>query len=128
MSTKEIITAANAPQPIGPYSAGVRAENFIYTAGQIGIDPKTGEVVSGGVEAETRQVLENLKSVLQAAGASLDTVVKTTVFLRDMGDFALMNAVYGEFFRHEPPARTTVQVAGLPKGVAVEIEAVVIVA
>jgi len=127
MPTKEIITAANAPQPIGPYSAGVRAGNFIYTAGQIGIDPKTGEVVSGGVEAETRQVLENLKNVIEAANASLDTVVKTTVFLRDMGDFALMNAVYGEFFRHDPPARTTVQVAGLPKGVAVEIEAVALV-
>lgn len=126
MPTKEIITAPNAPQPIGPYSAGVRIGNFIFTAGQIGITPQTGEIVSGGVEAETRQVLENVKSVLEAAGSSLEEVVKTVVFLRDMDDFALMNAVYSEFFTHDQPARTTVQVAGLPKGVAVEIEVVAV--
>ncbi|MBE0411367.1 MAG: RidA family protein [Anaerolineales bacterium] len=126
MPNKEIITSANAPQPIGPYSAGVKSGKFVFTAGQIGIDPQTGEVVSGGVEAETRQVMRNLKSILEAAGSSLDSVVKTTVFLRDMGDFAAMNSIYGEFFSQEPPARTTVQVAGLPKGVAVEIEAVAV--
>jgi 2-iminobutanoate/2-iminopropanoate deaminase len=126
MSNKEIITTENAPQPIGPYSAGVRTDNFIFTAGQVGIDPKTGEVVAGGVEAETRQVMQNLKSVLEAGGSSLDAIVKTTVFLRDMNDFPIMNKIYGEFFSQEPPARTTVQVAGLPKGVAVEIEAIAV--
>lgn len=128
MPIKEIITAANAPQPIGPYSAGVRAGNFIFTAGQIGINPQTGEIVSGGVEAETRQVMENIRNILEGAGSSLEAIVKTTVFLRDMNDFTLMNAVYSEFFSAEPPARTTVQVAGLPKGVAVEIEALAVVA
>jgi 2-iminobutanoate/2-iminopropanoate deaminase len=128
MPIKEIITAANAPQPIGPYSAGVRAGNLIFTAGQIGINPQTGEIVSGGVEAETRQVMENIRNILEGAGSSLEAIVKTTVFLRDMNDFTLMNAVYSEFFNAEPPARTTVQVAGLPKGVAVEIEALAVVA
>lgn len=122
--SKEIITSSNAPQPIGPYSAGVRAGGFIFTAGQVGIDPATGNVVEGGVQAETRQVLANVRAILEAAGASLEDVVKTTVFLREMNDFAAMNAVYAEFFTHNPPARSTVAVAGLPKGVAVEIEIV----
>jgi 2-iminobutanoate/2-iminopropanoate deaminase len=124
MPEKQIITAEKAPKPIGPYSAGVRAGPFIYTAGQIGIDPATGDLVSGGIEAETRQVLTNLKNILEAAGASMDQVVKTTVFLGEMLDFARMNAVYSEFFTSAPPARTTVAVAGLPKGASVEIEAV----
>ena len=124
---KQIITTDKAPKAIGPYSAAVRVGSFVYTAGQIGIDPATGEVVPGGIEAETRQVLTNLKHILEAAGTSLEHVVKTTVFLRDINDFARMNAVYAEFFTANPPARSAVQAAALPKGVAVEIEAVAFV-
>ncbi len=124
---KQIIATDKAPKAIGPYSAAVRVGNFVYTAGQIGIDPATGELVSGGIEAETRQVLTNLKHILEAAGSSLDNVVKTTVFLRDINDFSRMNAVYAEFFPENPPARSAVQAAALPKGVAVEIEAVAFV-
>ena len=124
--TKKIITTTHAPQPIGPYSAGVETGCFIFTAGQIAIDPTTGNLVEGGVAAETRQVLLNVQNILKAAGASLEDVVKTTVFLRDMNDFAAMNAVYAEFFVIDPPARSTIAVAGLPKNVAVEIETVVI--
>jgi 2-iminobutanoate/2-iminopropanoate deaminase len=124
MMKKQIVTTDKAPQAIGPYSAAVKVGNFVYTAGQIGIDPATGEVVPGGVEAETRQALTNLKYILEAAGASLENVVKTTVFLRDINDFAKMNGVYAEFFTANYPARSAVQVAALPKGVAVEIEAV----
>jgi 2-iminobutanoate/2-iminopropanoate deaminase len=102
----------------------VRVGNLIFTAGQAGLDPASGEVVSGGIEAETHRVVQNLRGVLEAAGASLDHVVKTTVFLRDMADFAKMNAVYAEYFKGDFPARTTVQAAGLPKGVAVEIEVI----
>jgi 2-iminobutanoate/2-iminopropanoate deaminase len=127
MFTKEIVKAVNAPQPIGPYSAAVRTENFIFTAGQVGIDPQTGEVVAGGVAAETRQVMQNIKSILEAAGSSMGAIVKTTVFLRDMEDFPVMNKIYGEFFPQDAPARTTVQVAGLPKGVAIEIEAIAVI-
>ncbi len=127
MTKKEIIQSKHAPQPIGPYSAAVRYGNIVYTAGQIGIDPQTGEIVPGGIEAETRQVLINLQNLLAAAGASLDQVVKTTVFLHDMNEFAMMNRVYAEFFEKDFPARSTVQVSALPKGAAVEIEAVAIV-
>jgi 2-iminobutanoate/2-iminopropanoate deaminase len=126
MPERKIITAEKAPKPIRPYSAGVRAGPFIYTAGPIGIDPATGELVPGGIEAETHQVLTNVKNILEAAGASMDRVVKTTVFLGDMLDFARMNAVYAQFFPSVPPARTTVAVAGLPKGASVEIDAVAI--
>lgn len=126
MKMKEIIKSDNAPQPIGPYSAGVRFGDFIFTAGQIGIDPQTGVIVDGGIEAETRQVLYNLQSVLEAASSSLSDVVKTIVFLKDMGEFALMNAVYAEFFKGDFPARSTVAVAGLPAGVSVEIEAIAV--
>ncbi|MFZ5908758.1 MAG: RidA family protein [Chloroflexota bacterium] len=125
---KKIIHTDKAPQAIGPYSQAVRAGNLVYTAGQIGLDPANMEVVSGGVEAETRQVLTNLRQVLEAADSGLNYVVKTIVFLRDMADFAKMNAVYAEFFPQNPPARSTVAVAGLPKGVAVEIEVVALVA
>jgi 2-iminobutanoate/2-iminopropanoate deaminase len=121
---KKIIVSEKAPKAIGPYSVAVQTGQLVYTAGQIGLDPKTMEIVQGGVEAETRQVLTNLKNVLEDAGSSLGDVIKTTVFLRDMGDFAKMNAVYGEFFNQQPPARSTIAVAGLPKGGAVEIEAV----
>jgi len=121
---KETIKTENAPKAIGPYSVGVKAGHFLFTAGQIGLDPSTGEIVKGGIEAETRRVMTNIRGILEAAGTSLDKVVKTTVFLMDMGDFARMNAIYGEFFPSEPPARSTVQVAGLPKGALVEIEVV----
>jgi len=121
---KKIIVTDKAPKAIGPYSIAVQTGQMVYTAGQIGLDPATGEIVPGGIEAETRQVLTNLKNVLEASGSSLGDVVKTTVFLRDMADFAKMNAIYGEFFNQQPPARTTVAVAGLPKGGAVEIDAV----
>ncbi len=121
---KEIVATDKAPQAIGPYSQAVKVGPLVYTAGQIGIDPATGEIVPGGVEAETRQALTNLKHVLEAAGSSLDLVIKTTVFLRDINDFARMNAVYAEFFTEGFPARSAVQAAALPKGAAVEIEAV----
>ena len=124
MTKKQVIKTDKAPKPIGPYSAGVRAGNLIFTAGQIGLDPLTGEVVPGGIQAETRQVFRNLQGILEAAGSSLQGIVKTTVFLRDMNDFAQMNAVYTEFFSQDYPARSTVQVSALPKGVAVEIEAI----
>lgn len=123
---KQTITSENAPKAIGPYSIGIKSGNFVFTAGQLGLDPKTGEIVMGGVEAETRKALENLKAVLEAAGLSLANVVKTTVFLRDMNDFGAMNGVYAEFFTENFPARSAVQVARLPKDGAVEIEAVAI--
>ncbi|MBS1250837.1 MAG: 2-iminobutanoate/2-iminopropanoate deaminase [Chloroflexi bacterium] len=126
MPKKEIVTTSNAPSAIGPYSAGVKVGNFVFTAGQLGIDPESGEFVPGGIEAETHQALKNLKAVLEAAGASLSTVVKTTVFLRDMDDFGAMNAVYAEFFTADHPARSAVQAARLPKDAAVEIEAVAV--
>lgn len=121
---KIVVTAEKAPVAIGPYSAAIRVGDFVYTSGQLGLDPASGNLVEGGVEAETRQALENLKAVLEAAGAGLKDVVKTTVFLRDMGDFVKMNAIYAGFFIEKPPARSAVQVAALPKGGAVEIEAV----
>ena len=123
-TTKEIITTGKAPKAIGPYSVANRFGDLVFTAGQIGLDPVTNEIVPGGIEAETRQVLTNLRNVLAASGASLLSVVKTTVFLRDMGDFSSMNTVYAEFFSDNYPARTTIQVSALPKGGAVEIEAI----
>ncbi|MCD4673275.1 MAG: Rid family detoxifying hydrolase, partial [Anaerolineaceae bacterium] len=105
---------------------GVRNGNFVFTAGQIGLDPATGEVVDGGIEVETRRALMNLQAVLEAAGAKLSDVVKTTVFLQDMGEFGKMNGIYAEFFGEQPPARSAVQVAALPLGVVVEVEAVAI--
>jgi 2-iminobutanoate/2-iminopropanoate deaminase len=122
MSKKQIITAEKAPRALGPYSVANRFGDLVFAAGQLGLDPQTGELAPGGIEAETRQALTNLKHVLEAAGSSLENVLKTTVFLRDMGDFARMNAIYGEFFPRDCPARSTVQVAALPKGGAVEIE------
>ena len=124
--SKKVITSEKAPRAIGPYSIAIQVENLVYTAGQIGLDPAKGELVPGGVEAETRQVLTNLKNVLEAAGTSLDGVIKTTVFLKDMADFAKMNAIYAEFFTQNPPARSTIAVAGLPKGASVEIEVIAI--
>ncbi|MBC7187324.1 MAG: RidA family protein [Calditrichaeota bacterium] len=122
---KEIVRASDAPKAIGPYShAVISSGELVYTAGQLGIDPATGELVGAGIEEQTRQALTNLAAVLRAAGSGLDKVVKTTVFLADMNDFAAMNEVYGKFFTTDPPARSAVQVARLPKGARVEIEAV----
>jgi 2-iminobutanoate/2-iminopropanoate deaminase len=121
---KEIVTTDKAPKAIGPYSAAVKAGAYVFTAGQLGIEPASGEFVNGGIAGQTRKALENLAAVLDAAGSSLENVVKTTVFLDDMNDFAAMNAVYGEFFTGDFPARSAVQAAKLPKGGLVEIEAV----
>ena len=121
---KKIIQTEKAPKAIGPYSQAIRIESLVFTAGQIGLNPATAELVEGGVEEQTRQVLTNLRNVLEAAGSGLGYVVKTTVFLKDMNDFPRMNAIYAEFFGENPPARSTIAVAGLPKGGLVEIEAV----
>jgi 2-iminobutanoate/2-iminopropanoate deaminase len=121
---RQVIATKKAPQAIGPYSQGIKIGGLVFTAGQAGLDPSTGELVAGGVAAETRQVLWNLQAILEAGGSSLASVVKTTVFLTNMDDFQIMNQVYGEFFPQDPPARSTVQVSRLPKGAAVEIEAV----
>lgn len=124
---KTIISTDKAPKALGPYSQAIRIEGLIFTAGQVGLDPATMELVDGEIEAQTRQVLTNLKHVLECASSALNFVIKTTVFLQDMGDFAKMNAVYAEFFPENPPARSTVQVAALPKGAMVEIECVALV-
>jgi 2-iminobutanoate/2-iminopropanoate deaminase len=121
---KKIVSTEKAPKAIGPYSQAIRTENLLFTAGQVGLDPSTMELVEGGIEAQTRQVLTNLRHVLETADSGLNFVVKTTVFLQDLADFARMNAIYAEFFPENPPARSTVQVAALPKGALVEIECV----
>ena len=121
---RQVVSTPNAPKAIGPYSQAIRAGNFVFTAGQIGLDPSTMEIVTGGIEAQTRQVLNNLKHVLEAAGSDLGRVVKTIVFLTDMANFAAMNSIYNEYFSENPPARSTVAVAALPKGGLVEIEIV----
>ncbi|HLE29298.1 MAG TPA: RidA family protein [Anaerolineales bacterium] len=126
MSNLTVIVTDQAPKAIGPYSQAIRAGNLIYTAGQIALNPQTGELVAGGIEEQTRQAIQNLSYVLEAAGASLSQVVKTTVFMQDLGEFTRMNAVYAEFFPQNPPARSTVQVAALPRGAKVEIECVAI--
>ena len=121
---KVVIHADKAPKAVGPYSAGMQLGSLVFTSGQIALDPQTGNLVAGGIEAETRQVMTNIKNILEAAGSDMSKVVKTTVFLRDMNDFGRMNPVYGEFFTENPPARTTVQAAALPRGGAVEIDAI----
>lgn len=122
---KEIITTSNAPAPIGPYSQAVKVGSMLYTSGQIPVNPATGKKVEGGIKEQTAQVLENLKAVLAEAGTALEHVVKTTVFLQDMGDFAEFNSVYAAYFDEDTaPARSTVQAAALPLGVLVEIELV----
>lgn len=123
MSTRSAIIAPHAPKAIGPYSVAVQTDTLVFCSGQIGLDPATGQLIAPDVESQTRQVLTNLKNVLDAAGTSLDKVVKTTVFLKDMADFPKMNAVYSEFFSSTLPARSTVAVAGLPRDALVEIEA-----
>ncbi|GAB6062445.1 RidA family protein [Deferrisoma palaeochoriense] len=121
---KRIVSTDQAPKAIGPYSQAVVAGGFVFCSGQIPLDPETGEMVAGDIREQTRRVLENLRAVLEAAGSGLERVVKTTVFLADMGDFAAMNEVYAGFFPDRPPARAAVAVAALPKGARVEIEAV----
>jgi 2-iminobutanoate/2-iminopropanoate deaminase len=120
---KKAINTKGAPVAIGPYSQGVEAAGFVFVSGQIPLVPETGEVVTGGIEAEARRALENLKGVLEGAGCGLDNVVKTTVYLADMADFSAVNEVYAEFFSEPFPARATVEVKGLPKGVRVEVDA-----
>ena len=119
---KEAVRTDGAPKAIGPYEQAIKANGFVYTAGQIPIDPKTGNLIAGDIKEQTRQVMENLKAVLQASGSSLDGVVKATVFLKDMGDFMAMNEVYNEYFGQAKPARSTVAVADLPRNALVEID------
>ena len=122
--SKSIIQTDNAPAAVGPYSQATVANGIVFTAGQIALDPETMQMIVGDVQAQTRQALTNLQAVLEAAGTSLDNVVKTTVFLNDMNDFGAMNAVYETFFGENPPARSAVQAAALPLNALVEVEAV----
>ena len=122
--SKTVISTTNAPAAIGPYSQAIRIGDLLFTSGQVPLDPATGAVVEGGIEAQARQSLSNVKAILNEAGTNMGSVVKTTVFLKDMNDFAAMNAVYAEFFQEPYPARSAVQVARLPKDVLVEIEAI----
>lgn len=119
---KEVIKTPKAPGAIGPYSQGIKAQGFLFLSGQIPLDPASGQVVAGDIRVQTERVLKNLQAVLEAAGSSLAAVVKTTVFLADFNDFAAMNEVYGGFFPTDPPARSTVQAARLPRDVKVEID------
>ncbi len=121
---KEVLTSSSAPKAVGPYSLGIRSGGFLFLSGQLGLDPDSGRFVEGGVEAQTRQALLNIKNVLQDAGCDLPDVVKTSVFLSDIADFPKMNAVYAEFFRNDPPARSTMQVGALPKSGLIEIEVI----
>ncbi|MCX7623362.1 MAG: RidA family protein [Thermomicrobium sp.] len=124
---REVIRTEKAPQPIGPYVQAVRVGNLVFTAGQIPLDPETGQLVAGGIEEQTTRVLENLKAILEAAGSSLAQVVRTTCFLADLDDFAAFNRVYSRYFGEHPPARTTVQAARLPGGALVEIDCIAVV-
>ena len=124
---KQIISTPNAPKAIGPYEQAIRVGEFVYASGQIPLDPKTGNVVDGDIHIQTRRVMENLKAVLGAAGSSLERVVKTTVFLKNIGDFAVMNEVYAEYLGAAKPARSTVAVADLPRGALVEIDLIALV-
>jgi 2-iminobutanoate/2-iminopropanoate deaminase len=123
---KEIIQTERAPHAIGPYSQAIKSNGLVFASGQIPTDPQTGQFVPGGIEAQTEQVLKNLSAVLEAAGSGLDRVIKTTVFLADMQEFAAMNEVYGRFFKEDPPARATVEAARLPRDARVEIEAIAV--
>lgn len=123
-SMKSVISTTNAPKAIGPYSQAIKANGFIFCSGQIGVDPVTGTLVSGGIQEQTQRALSNLKLVLEAAGSSLEKVVKTTCYLKNISDFAVFNEVYGSFFDENPPARETVEVARLPKDALIEVSAV----
>ena len=124
---REVISTDGAPKAIGPYSQAIRAGGFLFTSGQVAIDPGTQQVIAGDVSAQTDRVLKNLAAILQASGSSLEQVVRCTVFLKNMGDFGAMNEVYGKYFKQAPPARSTVEVARLPKDVLVEIDAIALV-
>jgi 2-iminobutanoate/2-iminopropanoate deaminase len=121
---KDIVTTDRGPKPIGPYSQAIKANGFLFLSGQVALDPKTGELTGNDIRQQTERVLENIKAIVEAAGSNLHHVVKTTVFLKDMSDFPAMNEVYGRYFSAAPPARSTVQVARLPKEALVEIELV----
>jgi len=121
---KKIVSTTQAPKAIGPYSQAVVHDGIVYLSGQIALDPATNQIIEGDIAAQTHRVLGNLRAVLEAAGSSLDSVLKTTVFLKDMGDFPKMNEVYAQYFPGDPPARSTVQAAKLPRDVAVEIDAI----
>ena len=122
--SKQAIATSLAPAAIGPYSQGIRAGNLVFTAGQAGVDPGTQQVVAGGITEQTKQTFENLKAILEAGGTSLARVIKATVFLKDLNDFAAMNAVYAKYFSSTPPSRSTVEVARLPRDVLVEIDVI----
>jgi 2-iminobutanoate/2-iminopropanoate deaminase len=121
---REVIATDHAPKAIGPYSQAIRAQGLIFTSGQVAIDPATQQVIAGDVSAQTDRVLTNLAAILHASGSTLEKVLRCTVFLKNMGDFAAMNEVYGRYFKQEPPARSTVEVARLPKDVLVEIDVI----
>jgi 2-iminobutanoate/2-iminopropanoate deaminase len=121
---RDVVATEGAPKAIGPYSQAIVFGDLVFSAGQIPLDYRTGQLVEGGIEAQTRQVMENLKAILEEAGSSLDNVLKSTIFLVNLEDFGKVNAIYGEYFSQSPPARSTVQVAGLPRGALVEIECV----
>jgi len=121
---RDVISTKDAPQAIGPYSQAIRANGFVFVSGQVAIDPATQQVISGDVAAQTDRVLKNLSAILRAAGTGLEKVVRSTVFLKDMADFAAMNEVYGRYFSKNPPARSTIQAARLPKDVLVEIDVI----
>ena len=123
---KKIISTSEAPGAIGPYSQGVRSASFLFCSGQIPLDPKSGQIVPGDIAAQTRRVLDNIGAVLKAEDLTFDHVVKTTIFLTNLGDFQTLNEVYGSYFKQDPPARSTIQVAALPKGANVEIEVIAI--
>jgi 2-iminobutanoate/2-iminopropanoate deaminase len=125
---KKRVQTNHAPAAIGPYSQAIVIDNMVYTAGQVGLDPETGNLVAGGIEEQTHQVLRNQTSVLEAAGASMNDVIKTTVYLSSMADFAAMNAVYAQYFNPDmPPARSTIQAGGLPRGALVEIDCIAVI-
>ncbi|MGD8804734.1 MAG: RidA family protein [Chloroflexota bacterium] len=124
---RKIVKTDKAPAAVGPYSQGVKVGQFVFTAGQIAIDPAVGQIVAQDVAGQTHQVMHNLQEVLRQAGSDLDQVIKTTVFLQSMGDFGAMNTVYGSYFGNKPPARSTVEVAQLPLGALVEIEAIALI-
>jgi 2-iminobutanoate/2-iminopropanoate deaminase len=121
---RDVIATAQAPQAIGPYSQAIRAQGLIFTSGQVAIDPATQQVIAGDISAQTDRVLKNLAAVLQASGSALEKVLRCTVFLKNMGDFAAMNEVYGRYFKNAPPARSTVEVARLPKDTLIEIDVI----
>ena len=121
---REAVSTPNAPKAIGPYSQAIKANGFVFVSGQVAFDPATGNLITGGIEQQTEQVMKNLSAILQAAGSGWDKVVKTSVFLKNLSEFAQMNEVYAKFFKSAPPARSTVEVARLPRDVSVEIDVI----